>query len=123
VGQLLKLGRLYFGILNYPLLKWVIFFLTVKKFVVIYKKGERLMNENNGAVVVDVPQMHVRYEGQSWDIPLSELDVGDRSTDQQIREAVAARLNAPAAKLRNFAIDRNANGEMTLRPEATFGQG
>jgi len=81
------------------------------------------MNENGQAVVNNNPMIHVRYEGQSWDFPLNELDVGDQSTDQQVREAVALRLNAPAAKLRNFAIDRNrATGEMTLRPEAVFGQ-
>jgi hypothetical protein len=68
------------------------------------------------------PQIHVRYEGRSWDIPLNDLDVGTLSTDEQIRTAVATHLNVPLAKLRNFAIDRNeATGELTLRPDAVFG--
>jgi hypothetical protein len=68
------------------------------------------------------PQIHIRYEGQSLDISLNDLDVGVLSNDEQIRTAVATHLNVPLTKLRNFAIDRNeATGHLTLRPEAVFG--
>jgi hypothetical protein len=78
--------------------------------------------EMNGAVVnAGGPQLHIRFEGRSIDVPLNELDVGDRSTDEQVRTAVADHLGVPIGKLRAFAIDRAANGELTLRPEAVFG--
>jgi hypothetical protein len=76
--------------------------------------------ENN--VVVNAPQIHVRYDGRSYDLPLAELDIGDRSTDEQVRTAVADHLGVPVGKLRAFTVDRNAaTGEMTLRPDAIFG--
>lgn len=74
------------------------------------------MNTNT----VTAPQIHIRYEGRSWDIPLNDLDVGVLSTDEQVRTAVATHLNVPLAKLRGFAVDE-ATGELTLRPEAVFG--
>lgn len=75
----------------------------------------------NGVVNAGGPQLHIRFEGRSIDVPLNELDVADRSTDDQIRTAVADHLGVPLGKLRAFAIDRAATGEMTLRPEAVFG--
>jgi hypothetical protein len=78
---------------------------------------------NNGVVVNAAgPQLHIRFEGRSIDVPLNELDVGVLSNDNQIREAVAENMGVPVAKLRAFAIDKNMEtGEMTLRPEAVFG--
>jgi len=75
----------------------------------------------NGVVNAGGPQLHIRFEGRSIDVPLNELDVGDRSTDDQVRTAIADHLGVPLGKLRAFAIDRAATGEMTLRPEAVFG--
>ncbi len=67
-------------------------------------------------------QVHIRYEGNSYDATFADLDVGDLSTDAEIRQAVARHLNAPASKLSNFAVDRNVStGDITLRPQATFG--
>ena len=66
--------------------------------------------------------IHIRYEGQSIDLSMRQLDVGDLSTDQQVREAVATHLGVPMNKLTAFAIDRNADsGDLTLRPQAVFG--
>lgn len=76
----------------------------------------------NGVVNAAGPQLHIRFEGRSIDVPQNELDIGDRSTDEQVRVAVADHLGVPIGKLRAFAIDRNAaSGEITLRPEAVFG--
>ena len=68
------------------------------------------------------PQLHIRFEGRSFDLEQSDLDVGALSTDAQVRQAVANHLGVPLAKIQTFAIDRNAaTGSMTLRPEAVFG--
>ncbi len=77
--------------------------------------------ENNVVVNANGPQLHLRYDGQSYDLPLAELDIGDRSTDEQIRTAAADHLGVPVGKLRAFTVDRAANGEVTLRPDAIFG--
>ncbi len=65
--------------------------------------------------------VHVRFEGQSWDIAFGVLDVGDRSSDQDVRQALARYFNVPAAKFAPYVVERHANGNLTVRPEAVFG--
>jgi HEAT repeat protein len=66
--------------------------------------------------------LHIRYEGQSYDAALSDFDIGDLSTDAQIRSAAATHLGTAETKFANFSIDRNAEtGDVTLRPQAVFG--
>ena len=68
------------------------------------------------------PQAHIRFDGRSFDVPLSELDIGVLSSDDQIRRAIADFLQVPAAKLNAFAVEKNEEtGEVMLRPEAIFG--
>jgi hypothetical protein len=55
---------------------------------------------------------HVRFEGTSRDITFGVLDVGDLSSDEDVRQALANTLNVPV---------RHANGNMTVRPKAVFG--
>ena len=69
----------------------------------------------SGAVV------HVRFAGRSFDIPLSALDVGAASPDSQVKRGVAQHLNVPEFKLDAYVVDRHANGNLTVRPEAVFG--
>ena len=72
-------------------------------------------------MVATVPMMHVRYNGRSVDIPLGDLDVGQGSTDQQIKRAAAGYLDIPTADLRNYVVDRHASDNMTIRPQAVYG--
>jgi hypothetical protein len=66
--------------------------------------------------------LHIRFDGRSYDIELALLDIGDESTDNQIRNAAANHLGIPEQKLRAFAVDRNPEtNSLTLRPEAVFG--
>jgi len=73
--------------------------------------------------------IHVRYDGHSYDFRYDELDVGDLSTDAELRESVVAPLAEQSGmtegtirnKLRGFAVDRGTEGEVTLRPQAVFG--
>ncbi len=69
----------------------------------------------------DVPVVHIRFQGKSWDIPTTELDVGGLSSDDQVRAAVASYLGVSARDLRFYVIERHANGNLTVRPEAVFG--
>ena len=67
------------------------------------------------------PVLHVRYEGNSRDIALEILGIGMESADEAVRSAVAAFLDQPVAKLDRLVVERHANGNLTLRPEALFG--
>lgn len=68
------------------------------------------------------PTLHIRFEGKSRDIPLAEIDIGIASTDDQVKEAVANFLDTETSKLENYVIERHANGNFTIRPEAVFGK-
>lgn len=69
------------------------------------------------------PQVHIRYNGESRDVTFGDLDIGDLSTEAEIRSAAARFFEVPASKFANFAIDRNAEtGDLTLRPQAVFGR-
>jgi hypothetical protein len=65
--------------------------------------------------------IHIRFEGRSYDIPQAELDVGLASSDAAVKRAVAGHLGTPEAKFRDYVIDRHDTGNMTIRPEAVFG--
>ena len=43
------------------------------------------------------------------------------SADGQIKRALALALDVPYSKLDAYVVDRHANGNLTLRPEAVFG--
>lgn len=67
-------------------------------------------------------QVHIRYEGHSYDVTFDDLDIGELSNEAEVRQAVARHLEAPPQKLANFAVDKNAeSGDITLRPQAVFG--
>jgi hypothetical protein len=55
--------------------------------------------------MVEELMLHVRFEGQSRDIAFHVLDVGD--------------LNPQ--RLARYVVERHANGNITVRPEAVFG--
>ena len=73
------------------------------------------LTESTEAVV------HVRFAGRSFDIPLSTLDLGALSSDGQIKRGVARHLNVPPERFNAYTVDRHANGNLTVRPEAVFG--
>lgn len=65
--------------------------------------------------------LHVRFEGRSCDVPLTDLDVGTLSNDEQVKNRLAEYLSVPAAKFLHYTVDRHETGNMTVRPEAVFG--
>ena len=65
--------------------------------------------------------LHVRFEGRSHDIRFEVLDIGELSSDRDVRQALAAYMNVPVARLRGYVVERHANGNITVRPEAVFG--
>ncbi len=65
--------------------------------------------------------IHVRFEGRSRDISFADLDIGDLSSDRDVRNAVAHYFDVQARKFTSYVIERHDNGNMTIRPEAVFG--
>jgi len=75
----------------------------------------------NGRNTGTGPVAHVRFAGRSFDIPLASMGLGTMSADGEIRRAMARYLDVPNHKLDPYVVDRHANGNVTLRPEAVFG--
>ena len=69
----------------------------------------------------DEAVIHVRFNGRSFDVPLSALDVGSRSRDSEIKRNLARHLEVSESRLEDYTVDRHANGNLTIRPEAVFG--
>ncbi len=72
-------------------------------------------------VPYDERQVHIRFDGRSWDIPFRTLDIGDASSDTEVREALARYLDVSVRKLASYVVERHTSGNMTVRPEAVFG--
>lgn len=68
------------------------------------------------------PVIHVRVLGRSRDIALELLDIGTQSPDNAIREAIARFMEVSPDQLRATVVERHENGNLTLRPEAVFGE-
>jgi hypothetical protein len=73
------------------------------------------INQQLAAVV------HVRFNGRSFDVPIAQLDLAAGFSDEQIKRTLAQYLEVPTPRLDDYTIDRHANGNLTLRPEAVFG--
>ena len=65
--------------------------------------------------------IHIRFAGRSFDVPAADLRLGLGASDAQIKQSLAQYLEVPAGRLDDYVIDRHANGNMTVRPEAVFG--
>lgn len=85
--------------------------------------GTILTQDGPPTPAVPVSMLHIRYEGASYDYPLSQFDTGILAGDTEVKQAVATNLNVPVEKLRNYEVDRNTDtGDITLRPNAVFGK-
>jgi hypothetical protein len=65
--------------------------------------------------------VHIRFAGQSMDLTFGLLDLNEQSSDANVRQTLARYLDVPEQKLAPYIVERHANGNMTVRPEAVFG--
>lgn len=65
--------------------------------------------------------VHVRFDGKSYDIPLTALELGLVPGDEAVKRAVACFLDVGEARLSDYVVDRHHTGNLTVRPEAVFG--
>lgn len=69
----------------------------------------------------NAPRLHVRFEGRSWNLLLSDLDLGPLSSDDEVRHALARYLDVPPGSFKVYVVEHHGNGNITVRPEAVFG--
>jgi hypothetical protein len=65
--------------------------------------------------------LHLRFQGRSRDIALDTLAINAGTADDAVKQAVARFLDVALSDFNETVIERHANGNLTLRPEAVFG--
>lgn len=65
--------------------------------------------------------IHIRVDGRSFDLPADRLGLAEGGSDDQIKQRIAGFLEIPFNRLSDTVIDRHANGNITVRPQAVFG--
>lgn len=65
--------------------------------------------------------LHIRVDGRSYDVSFEQLGLVAESSDAQVKQQVSRFLEIAVNRLTDTVIDRHANGNWTIRPEAVFG--
>lgn len=66
-------------------------------------------------------EMHVRFNGRSETFDFASVGISSTSTDREIRESLARHFDRALNVFDNLVIERHANGNITIRPEAVYG--
>lgn len=65
--------------------------------------------------------LHLPFEGRSYNLNESQLNIKTDTNDAQIKERLARYLDVKANRLENYVIDRPATGNIIIRPKAVYG--
>lgn len=65
--------------------------------------------------------VHIRFEGRSYDLRERDLDLKAGMNDNEIKDCLARHFDVRADKFRGYVVDRVANGNLIVRPEAVYG--
>ncbi len=65
--------------------------------------------------------VHVRFEGRSYDLSEQDLRLTPGMGDADVKERLARRLEIRPERLKDYVVDRVANGNLIVRPEAVYG--
>ncbi len=65
--------------------------------------------------------IHVRINGRSDTFNFSRIGISRISTDREIKESLARHFDREFIDFDQLVIERHANGNITVRPEAIFG--
>ena len=65
--------------------------------------------------------VHVRFEGRSYDIAETQLDVTAGMNDSAIKERLAQHFDIGGDRFQSYVVDRRPSGDLIIRPEAVYG--
>ena len=65
--------------------------------------------------------VHIRFEGRSCDVAEQDLRLTTGMGDAEIKERVARHFDVRPDRLKEYVVDRIANGNLIVRPEAVYG--
>ena len=64
---------------------------------------------------------HRERDGVIEEIGSDGPDLDGLGTDRDVRQALAQYFDLPVQKFAPYVVERHANGNITVRPEAVFG--
>lgn len=65
--------------------------------------------------------IHVRFEGRSFDVNETQVNVAGNMSDRMIKEQLARHLEVESDQLNTYVVDRRPSGDFIIRPEAVYG--
>lgn len=65
--------------------------------------------------------VHLRMDGRSTEFAAADIGLTAQSSDGDVRNKLAARLDVAPARLDGYAIDRGPDGNVVVRPQAVYG--
>ncbi|MFW5966649.1 MAG: hypothetical protein ACOCV2_03975 [Persicimonas sp.] len=65
--------------------------------------------------------LHVRFDGRSYDFDERRLDIGQGTSDEQIRRRLAEHFEVDRKCFDFYVVDRPDSGDIIVRPEAVYG--
>jgi hypothetical protein len=65
--------------------------------------------------------VHIRFEGRSYDLAEGQINLASNMNDNQIKEQLSRHFEVARDRFRAYVIDRTANGDIIVRPEAVYG--
>jgi hypothetical protein len=65
--------------------------------------------------------VHIRFEGRSYDFTERQLNIAGEMNDAEIKRRLAQHLDTSVDRFRYYVVDRTANGDLIVRPEAVYG--
>jgi hypothetical protein len=65
--------------------------------------------------------VHVRFEGRSYDVAETQLNVTAGMNDTTVKERLAQHLDVGCDRLKSYVVDRRPSGDLIIRPEAVYG--
>ena len=66
-------------------------------------------------------KIHVRFNGRSDNLDFMDIGISNGSTDQEVKTSAARYYDRENDAFDRMVIERHANGNITLRPEAIYG--
>ena len=65
--------------------------------------------------------VHIRFEGRSYDVATTQLEVMSSMGDGMVEERVSQYLEVQPTCLQTYVVDHRPNGDIIVRPEAVYG--
>ncbi|KAF0247379.1 MAG: hypothetical protein FD167_3220 [bacterium] len=65
--------------------------------------------------------VHIRFEGRSYDLRPEQIRLGANMSNKEIKQLLAQHFDVAPNRFNEYVVDRTANGDLIVRPEAVYG--